>query len=132
MICISVSIFITILIICFILINHQENFTSLNKLNNNNNLVYKFCKKLKLFDRPSENTILLNNFREEKLKKNKLLIKNLNKEIYALQKHKYFSDIKKVNDYKCLSQNKAEKQIKCINKARSNIKNRNTIELNLT
>ena len=109
----------------------KEHFSNLDNLNNNNKKLVKFCKRLGQFDKPSEHTLMLRNFRKRKLEKNNKIIKELSKEIEDLQKDKHFSSIAKVNDYKCKLENKAKKQINAINQAKLNVENRNTINLNI-
>jgi len=109
----------------------KENFTTLNDLNQNTNIVNKFCKKLRLYDKPSEQTLMLKNFRNEKRKKNQKIIKELNKQIQEYQKEKHFNDIDHINNYKCKLQKKTEKQLEVINKAKDNILNRNSLEFNI-
>lgn len=122
-----------IFIFIFIMfLKNKENFESLGQLNNNTNIIYKFCKKLNLFDKPSENTLILRNFREEQSRKNKRKIKNLLNAIENLQKDKIIGDIQKINNYKCISNNKAKKQLNIVNKARQNIRNRNNVLINFT
>ena len=109
----------------------SENFTNLDNLNQNNKKLVKFCKRLNQFDKPSEHTLMLKNFRKRKLEKNNNIIKELTKEIEELQKDKHFSSIEKVNAYKCKLESKAKKQIEAINQAKKNVENRNTINLNI-
>ena len=140
--------FAIILTIIFIIVLslrfERENFTNLDNLNQNNkklvnldNLnqnnkkLVKFCKRLNQFDKPSEHTLMLKNFRKRKLEKNNNIIKELTKEIDELQKDKHFSSIGKVNAYKCKLESKAKKQIEAINQAKRNVENRNTINLNI-
>lgn len=109
----------------------KEHFSNLDNLNSNNKKLVKFCKRLGQFDKPSEHTLMLKNFRKRKLEKNNKIIKDLSKEIEELQKDKHFSSIAKVNGYKCKLENKAKKQIDAINQAKLNVENRNTINLNI-
>ena len=109
----------------------KEHFSNLDNLNSNNKKLVKFCKRLGQFDKPSEHTFMLKNFRKRKLEKNNKIIKELSKEIEELQKDKHFSSIAKVNAYKCKLENKAKKQIDAINQAKLNVENRNTINLNI-
>lgn len=109
----------------------KEHFSNLDNLNSNNKKLVKFCKRLGQFDKPSEHTLMLKNFRKRKLEKNNKIIKELSKEIEDLQKDKHFSSIAKVNAYKCKLENKAKKQIDAINQAKLNVENRNTINLNI-
>lgn len=109
----------------------KEHFSNLDNLNSNNKKLVKFCKRLGQFDKPSEHTLMLKNFRKRKLEKNNKIIKELSKEIEELQKDKHFSSIAKVNAYKCKLENKAKKQIDAINQAKLNVENRNTINLNI-
>lgn len=109
----------------------KEHFANLDNLNNNNRKLVKFCKRLGQFDKPSEHTLMLKNFRKRKLEKNNKIISELTKEIEDLQKDKHFSSIAKVNAYKCKLEDKAKKQIDVINQAKLNVENRNTINLNI-
>jgi hypothetical protein len=74
---------------------------------------------------------MLKNFRKRKLEKNNNIIKELTKEIDTLQKDNHFSSIGKINAYKCKLESKAKKQIQAINQAKTNVENRNTINLNI-
>lgn len=127
--------FAIILTIIFIIVLslrfERENFTNLDNLNQNNKKLVKFCKRLNQFNKPSEHTLMLKNFRKRKLEKNNNIIKELTKEIDELQKDKHFSSIGKVNAYKCKLESKAKKQIEAINQAKKNVENRNTINLNI-
>ena len=109
----------------------KEHFANLDNLNDNNKKLVKFCKRLGQFDKPSEHTLMLKNFRKRKLEKNNKIISELTKEIEDLQKDKQFSSIAKVNAYKCKLEDKAKKQIDAINQAKLNLENRNTINLNI-
>ena len=109
----------------------KEHFANLDNLNDNNKKLVKFCKRLGQFDKPSEHTLMLKNFRKRKLEKNNKIISELTKEIEDLQKDKQFSSIAKVNAYKCKLEDKAKKQIDAINQAKLNVENRNTINLNI-
>ena len=127
----NLIIILLILISIIYLFYVKENFTTLNDLNENTNIVNKFCKKLKIYDKPSEQTLMLKNFRDTKRKNNIELIKNLNKQINDYQKEKHFNDIDHINNYKCKLQKKTEKQLEVINKAKDNILNRNSLEFNI-
>ena len=115
----------------FLIPSNMDLFTTLNSLNTNNKTVYKFCNKLQLYDKPTEHTLLLRNFRNEQSEKNNNIIKQLSSEIEQLQSDKTIGSVKKINSYKCKSQNKAKKQLELINKARQNIKTRNQVQLNI-
>lgn len=122
-----------IIMICLLLIPYgAETFVTLSNLNNNNKIVYKFCNKLKLYDKPSEHTLLLRNFKKEQTDKNNKIINQLSAEIEKLQGDKTLSSVTKINNYKCKSHNKATKQLELINKARQNIKTRNQVKLNVS
>ena len=112
--------------------NPKESFTNLKSMNQNTNTLVKFCKRLKQFDKPSDHTLMLRNFRKRKLEKNNKIIQDLIDEINVLQKYSHMSSISQVNDYKCKLQKNAEKQIGAINKAKENILNRNTLNLQIT
>jgi hypothetical protein len=120
------------LIIGMLFLTRHETFATLNSLNQNNNTVYKFCKKLNLYDKPSEHTLLLRNFSNEQNAKNTNIIDSLTKEIEELQKNKVTSSVAKINAYKCKSHNKATKQLELLKKAEQNIKTRNTVQLNMS
>ena len=123
---------IVVFIVIINLLENREHFVNLNTLNDNNKKISKFCRRLKQFNKPSEHTLMLRNFHQRKLKSNNKIISEILKEIEYLQKDKYHGDIEKINSYKCKLQKNAKKQIDVINKAKNNIENRNTLNVNVT
>jgi hypothetical protein len=124
--------FVMVMIIMFIdRSRRMESYTNINKLNDTNKQVVNFCRRLRKYDKPSDHTVMLRNFRKRKLEKNNTIIKTLFSEIESMQKELVNTRKTKINDYKCKLQKKATKQIAAINKAKDNIENRNKIVLNI-
>jgi hypothetical protein len=111
--------------------NTNEGFITVNNLNENNKKMITFCKRLKKYDRPSEHTLMLKNFRKRKMDKNAQIISKLMEEIKELQTDTHMSSVKKINDYKCMVDSKARKQMSVIDKAKENLENRNSVILNI-
>ena len=114
-------------------INTREGFNTmyLNELKNNDEKMKEFCKELSLLDKYSENTLLLKNFRDKLVDRNKKQISNLTKEIDDLYLKRINDEIKLKQDYVMEQHNKANKQIKAINKAKLNLVNKNKLKINL-
>lgn len=124
--------FILVMIVIFVDKSKRiESYTNINKLNDTNKQVVNFCRRLRKYDKPSDHTVMLRNFRKRKLEKNNNTIKTLFAEIENLQKDLVHQRKTKINDYKCKLQNKAKKQIAVINRAKNNIENRNKVVVNI-
>lgn len=103
----------------------------LDTMDISNEMFAKFCKKLRVLDKPNEFNILLIKMKEKEVKKNRDLIKQLVKEIDNTQRDIINSDISLKNIYKLDTHLQAEQQGRVIDKAVENIKNRGSIIANL-
>lgn len=111
----------------------REDFNTmyLNELKNNDEKMKEFCKELSLLDRYSENTLLLKNFRDKLVDRNKKQIADLTKEIDNLYLKRINDELKLKQDYIMDQHDKANKQINAINKAKFNLVNKNKLKINL-
>ena len=103
----------------------------LNDLNNNELQTQEFCRKLSILDKPSEDTILLKNFRNKAIQNNKNEIKKLRMEIDKYYLDNINTDIYNKNNYKVWKHKRAKKQLKVINKAKENLLKKNTVQINV-
>ena len=108
-----------------------ESSADLYKMGISNEKFGKFCQKLKLLDKPNEYNNILNKMRKETSKKNDDIISELLDEINIIQKGIIGSDMNTKKQYKLYTNNKASKQEAVISKAVSNVKNKDTIFVNL-
>jgi|AACY02.1.fsa_nt_gi hypothetical protein len=111
-----------------------ERFTAnkyLDTMDLSNEMFSKFCKKLRVLDKPNEFNLLLIKMRNEEVSKNKKLIDELVKEINEIQRDIINSDISLKNIYKLDTHLQAQQQGRVIDKAMENIKNRGTVIANL-
>jgi hypothetical protein len=111
-----------------------ERFTAnkyLDTMDLSNEMFSKFCKKLRVLDKPNEFNLLLIKMRNEEVSKNKKLIDDLVKEINEIQRDIINSDISLKNIYKLDTHLQAQQQGRVIDKAMENIKNRGTVIANL-
>ena len=114
-------------------IKTREDFNTmyLTELKNNDEKMKEFCKELSLLDKYSENTLLLKNFRDKLLDRNKRQISDLTKEVDKLYLKRINDEIKLNNNYVLDQHHKANKQIKAINTAKLNLVNKNKLKINL-
>ena len=111
-----------------------ERFTAnkyLDTMDLSNEMFSKFCKKLRVLDKPNEFNLLLIKMRNEEVSKNKKLIDELVKEINEIQRDIINSDISLKNIYKLDTHLQAQQQGRVIEKAMENIKNRGKVIANL-
>lgn len=111
-----------------------ERFTAnkyLDTMDLSNEMFSKFCKKLRVLDKPNEFNLLLIKMRNEEVSKNKKLIDELVKEINEIQRDIINSDISLKNIYKLDTHLQAQQQGRVIDKAMENIKNRGKVIANL-
>ena len=132
-----------IIITCFLIISlvillyyrgRIERFTAnkyLDTMDLSNEMFSKFCKKLRVLDKPNEFNLLLLKMKEEEVRKNNKLIEDLVKEINQIQRDIINSDITMKNIYKIDTHLQAKQQGQVIDKALENIKNRGTVIANL-
>ena len=127
----------TLLVLLIILLfykNRVEKFSTndyLNKMELSNEMFSKFCKKLRVLDKPNEFNILLMKLKNEEVEKNKQIIEDLIKDINNVQKLIINADLEMKNIYKLDTHIQAKRQGQVIDKAVENIKNRNSIVANL-
>lgn len=132
-----------IIITCFLIVSlvillyyrgRIERFTAnkyLDTMDLSNEMFSKFCKKLRVLDKPNEFNLLLLKMKEEEVRKNNKLIDDLVKEINQIQRDIINSDITMKNIYKIDTHLQAKQQGQVIDKALENIKNRGTVIANL-
>lgn len=111
-----------------------ERFTAnkyLDTMDLSNEMFSKFCKKLRVLDKPNEFNLLLIKMRNEEVTKNNKLINELVTEINELQRDIINSDISLKNIYKLDTHLQAQQQGRVIDKAMENIKNRGKVIANL-
>lgn len=132
-----------IIITCFLIVSlvillyyrgRIERFTAnkyLDTMDLSNEMFSKFCKKLRVLDKPNEFNLLLLKMKEEEVRKNNKLIEDLVKEINQIQRDIINSDITMKNIYKIDTHLQAKQQGQVIDKALENIKNRGTVIANL-
>lgn len=111
-----------------------ERFTAnkyLDTMDLSNEMFSKFCKKLRVLDKPNEFNLLLIKMRNEEVSKNNKLINELVTEINELQRDIINSDISLKNIYKLDTHLQAQQQGRVIDKAMENIKNRGKVIANL-
>lgn len=114
--------------------NKIEGFSTneyLDKMELSNEMFSKFCKKLRVLDKPNEFNILLMKLKNEEVEKNNKIIKDLIKDINEAQKSIVNADLGMKNIYKLDTHIQAKRQGEVIDKAIENIKNRNSIVANL-
>jgi hypothetical protein len=114
--------------------NKIEGFSTndyLDKMELSNEMFSKFCKKLRVLDKPNEFNILLMKLKNEEVEKNNKIIKDLIKDINEVQKSIINADLGMKNIYKLDTHIQAKRQGEVIDKAIENIKNRNSIVANL-
>lgn len=103
----------------------------LDTMDISNEMFSKFCRKLRVLDKPNEFNLLLIKMKEEEVKKNKNLIDELIAEIDKLQREIINSDITFKNIYKIDTHLQAQQQGNVVDKALENIKNRGNIIVDL-
>jgi len=103
----------------------------LDTMDISNEMFSKFCRKLRVLDKPNEFNLLLIKMKEEEVKKNKNLIDELIAEIDKLQREIINSDITFKNVYKIDTHLQAQQQGRVVDKALENIKNRGNIKVDL-
>ena len=96
-----------------------------------NEMFSKFCRKLRVLDKPNEFNLLLIKMKEEEVSKNKKLIEELIAEIDKLQRDIINSDISLKNIYKVDTHLQAQQQGTVVDKAVDIIKNRGNINVDL-
>lgn len=128
------SVLIVSLIIFIYYKSRIERFSAnkyLDTMDISNEMFSKFCRKLRVLDKPNEFNLLLIKMKEEEVRKNNKLIGDLVKEVNQLQRDIINSDISLKNIYKLDTHLQSKQQGQVIDKAVDNIKNRGTIIANL-
>jgi hypothetical protein len=108
---------------------HKGNY--LDKMDYSNEILVKFCRKLRQLDKPNEFNILLKNMKEKSINQNKKLIDGLVDEIQSLQKDISLQNTETRDKYKLDTHNSAKQQIDAVEKAIDNVKSSNKISVNL-
>lgn len=103
----------------------------LDTMDISNEMFSKFCRKLRVLDKPNEFNLLLIKMKEEEVSKNKKLIEELIVEIDKLQRDIINSDISLKNIYKVDTHLQAQQQGTVVDKAVDIIKNRGNIKVDL-
>ena len=103
----------------------------IDKMKYDNETMVKFCKKLRLMDKPNEYNLLLIKMKEESIDKNEETIEELLTEIDTLQKGIVNHYVTLKNVYRRHTHNQAKNKLDVINKAIENVKNRNKVKINL-
>ncbi len=123
---------IVLVIILSYYITLKENYDNyLNDIENSEKLMVNFCNKLRSLDGVSDKNIIYKNFYEDKIKKNQNEITSLKNEIDKISKNNINKIIKKKNNHKLNTHNKAKKQLDVINKSKENIVSNNKVKINL-
>lgn len=128
------SVLIVSLVIFIYYKSRIERFSAnkyLDTMDISNEMFSKFCRKLRVLDKPNEFNLLLIKMKEEEVRKNNKLIGELVKEVNQLQRDIINSDISLKNIYKLDTHLQSKQQGQVIDKAVDNIKNRGTIIANL-
>tara|TARA_Y100000022_G_scaffold191586_1_gene192865 strand:- start:337 stop:765 length:429 start_codon:yes stop_codon:yes gene_type:complete len=109
--------------------NFQDNY--LDKMDYSNEILVKFCRKLRQLDKPNDFNILLKNMKQKSIDENRDTIDSLIQEIQNLQKDISLHDTDARELYKLDTHNTAKKQVDAVNKAIHNVKNSGNISVNL-
>ena len=108
-----------------------ENQNYLDKMDYSNEILVKFCKKLRQLDKPNDFNIILKNMKDKSVLENRKLIDSLVSEIQTLQKDIALHDTDARELYKLDTHNTAKKQVTAVNKAIENVKYSGNISVNL-
>lgn len=103
----------------------------IDKMDYSNEILVKFCRKLRQLDKPNDFNILLKNMKDKSIEQNREVIDTLIGEIQTLQKDISLHDTQSRELYKLDTHNTAKKQVNAINKAIGNVKNSGNISVNL-
>ena len=109
--------------------NHDGNY--IDKMDYSNEILVKFCRKLRQLDKPNDFNILLKNMKDKSIEQNRGVIDSLISEIQTLQKDIALHDTQARELYKLDTHNTAKKQVNAVNKAIHNVKNSGNISVNL-
>ena len=103
----------------------------IDQMDYSNEILVKFCRKLRQLDKPNDFNILLKNMKNKSIEQNREVIDSLIGEIQTLQKDIALHDTQSRELYKLDTHNTAKKQVNAINKAITNVKNSGNISVNL-
>ena len=109
--------------------DHNANY--IDKMDYSNEILVKFCRKLRQLDKPNDFNILLKNMKDKSIEQNREVIDSLIGEIQTLQKDIAMHDTQARELYKLDTHNTAKKQVDAVNKAIHNVKNSGNISVNL-
>jgi hypothetical protein len=109
--------------------DHNANY--IDKMDYSNEILVKFCRKLRTLDKPNDFNILLKNMKEKSIHQNREIIDSLIEEIQSLQKGISLQTTESRDKYKLDTHNSASLQLDAVNKAIHNVKNSNNISVNL-
>ena len=111
----------------------NETFSSkyLGELNQNHEQTREFCKQLKLLDKPSEDTLLMRSFRNRIRDRNNAQIRKLESEIDKYYLDKINTEVNLKNKFKLDQHRNARKQLDAIEKAKYNLINKNSLQINV-
>tara|TARA_Y100000022_G_C13163945_1_gene335269 strand:- start:202 stop:624 length:423 start_codon:yes stop_codon:yes gene_type:complete len=129
-----IIIIIVFAIYFYIETKNQENFQTgdyLSSVDKNNEIMIKFCKKMKMLNKPNENNLIFKKFSKEFIVKKEKYIENLKKKIKELQEEMNNEDIDKYNIYKLRTHDQAQKQIQALELAKNNLLNKNKLKINI-
>jgi hypothetical protein len=110
-------------------IGHEGNY--LDKMDYSNEILVKFCKKLRQLDKPNDFNILLKNMKEKSINQNKKIIDDLIEEIQSIQKEISLQNTEARDTYKLDTHNTSSKQASVINQAIDNVKSSKKLSVNL-
>lgn len=111
---------------------HEEKPNFFDKTRKNFDIETKFCKKLKLLDKPNKNNLIFNRFSKDIIDKKKKYLEILEKKMTGLLKSMTDKEIKDYNQYRLRTHKQAELQYNAIKKGIDNIKNRNKLKINMS
>ena len=103
----------------------------LKELDINHEQTKEFCKQLGLLDKPSEDTLLIKSFRDRSVERNNKKIQELKSEIDKYYVDKINKEVNLKNKFKLDQHRNALKQMSAIQKAKYNLINKNSVQINL-
>ena len=109
----------------------SKNGNYIDKMDYSNEILVKFCRKLRQLDKPNDFNILLKNMKDKSIEQNREVIDSLIGEIQTLQKDIAMRYTQARELYKLDTHNTAKKQVDAVNKAIHNVKNSGNISVNL-
>ena len=110
-------------------LGHNANY--LDKMDYSNEILVKFCRKLRNLDKPNDFNILLKNMKEKSINQNREIIDSLIDEIQNLQKEISLQTTESRDKYKLDTHDSAKLQLDAVKKAIDNVKNGNKLSVKL-